>query len=125
MYQALADEPMLSTVNRRAIEEVCGALGIKTPLRWSREYPREGVRTDRLLSICAAAGATEYLSGPSARAYMELDKFAAAGIGVRFFDYAGYPEYPQPHGNFAHRVSILDLLFNLGDNALSAMRRFE
>jgi hypothetical protein len=110
-------------VNRRAIEEICAILGIATPIRWSREYPIEGVRTDRLLSICVAAGATEYISGPSARAYMELDKFDRAGIAVRFADYSGYPEYHQLHGAFTHGVSILDVLFHMGGDALSVMRK--
>lgn len=123
MYRTLGEETMLSAVNRCALEEICSVLGIDTPIRWSREYPVRGVRTDRLLSICVAAGATEYLSGPSARNYLELDKFAAAGITVRFVDYSGYPEYSQLHGPFEHGVSILDLLFNLGDDSLSAMRR--
>ena len=123
MYRSLDEHTMLSAVNRHAIEEICAMLRIDTPIRWSREYPVQGVRTDRLLSICVAAGATEYISGPSARSYMELDKFAAAGIAVRFVDYSGYPEYTQLHGPFIHGVSILDLLFNRGDDALSAMRR--
>jgi WbqC-like protein family len=123
LYRSLDEQTMLSAVNRRAIEEVCAVLGIDTPIRWSREYPVRGMRTDRLLSICIAAGATEYVSGPSARSYMELDKFAASGIAVRFVDYSAYPEYTQLHVPFVHGVSVLDLLFNLGDNALSAMRR--
>ena len=31
-----------------------------------------------------------------------------------WFDYAGYPEYPQLWGEFTHGVTILDLLFNCG-----------
>jgi len=123
LYHSLDKVQYLSVVNRCALEAVCSILGIDTPIRWSREYPLKGTRTDRLLSICVAAGATEYVSGPSARAYMELDKFAAAAISVRFVDYSGYPSYDQLHGPFVHGVSILDLLFNMGENALSAMRK--
>lgn len=123
LYESLGKEELLSVVNRRAIEEICAILGITTPIRWSREYPIEGVRTDRLVSICVAANATEYVSGPSARAYMELDKFDSAGIAVRFVDYSGYPEYDQLHGAFSHGVTILDVLFHLGGDALSVMRR--
>lgn len=123
LYEALARETMLSKVNAHALHEICAILGIITPIRWSREFPVQGTQTNRLLSICVAAGATEYLTGPSARSYMELEKFSAAGIAVRFADYSGYPEYAQMHGIFTHSVSILDLLFSLGDDALSAMRR--
>ena len=53
---------------------------------------------------------------------MELDKFAAAGIKVSFANYAGYPEYSQLHGPFEHGVSILDLLFNTGRDAMRYMK---
>lgn len=38
--------------------------------------------TDRLVEICRAVGATTYLAGRSGASYMELEKFAAAGITV-------------------------------------------
>jgi hypothetical protein len=123
LYAEAGKLTMLSQVNRTLIAGIGAILGISTPLRWSREYPVAGSKTDRLLSICVAAGATHYLSGPSARSYMELEKFAAAGIEVGFVDYSGYPEYPQLHGTFEHGVSILDLMFNTGADSLSYMKR--
>jgi hypothetical protein len=123
LYRELAKQDMLSAVNRRAIEEICSILGITTPIRSSREFPIIGKRTDRLVSICVAGGATEYLSGPTARVYLELEKFEAAGVKVQFADYSRYPQYSQLHGPFVHGVSILDLVFNLGDDAPRAMRR--
>ena len=125
LYAAAEAETMLSQVNRLFIEGLCPLLGIATPLRWSREYPVQGIKTDRLLSICQAAGATRYLSGPSARAYMEAEKFDSAGIELHFVDYASYPEYPQLHGGFEHGVSVLDLLFNTGPQAQDYMRRLD
>ncbi len=122
LYEQAAGETMLSAVNSVLCRGICDILGITTRIAWSRDYPVEGTRTDRLLSICRATGATHYLSGPSARAYMELDKFAAAGIAVTFADYSRYPEYPQLHGPFEHGVSILDLLFNTGADAPRHMR---
>jgi len=82
----------------------------------SSTLPAQGTKTDRLLSILAHLGAKHYISGPSARDYMELDKFAAAGISVEFMTY-GYPVYPQFHGPFEPAVTILDLLFNVGPGA--------
>ncbi len=122
LYEQAAAEAMLSQVNSLLIRGICDILGIATRIAWSRDYPVQGAKTDRLLSICRAAGATHYLSGPAARVYMELDKFAAAGIEVAFADYAGYPEYPQLHGAFEHGVSIMDLLFNTGSDAIRYMK---
>ncbi|HXR48469.1 MAG TPA: WbqC family protein [Candidatus Limnocylindrales bacterium] len=75
-----------------------------------------GVKTDRLLNILAKVKATHYISGPSARAYLEADKFAAAGITLEYMTY-DYPEYSQLYPPFDPQVSILDLLFMTGPDA--------
>ena len=69
--------------------------------------------------ICAQVKADTYLSGPAAKDYMELGYFRERGIAVRYFDYRGYPEYPQLHGPFEHAVSVLDLIFHVGPEASS------
>ena len=68
------------------------------------------------MAVCRALGATEYLSGPSARDYIEPEKFAAAGIELQYIDYR-YPEYPQLYPPFDPYVTILDLLFMTGPAA--------
>jgi hypothetical protein len=75
--------------------------------------------TARLLALCQATGASAYLSGPSARGYLDEARFNEAGIRVAWMDYAGYPEYPQLWGPFAPAVSIVDLLLNAGASAPS------
>ena len=91
-------------------------LGLQTRFVRSSMLPAQGMKSDRLLSILTHLGAEHYISGPSARDYMELDKFAAAGISVEFMTY-DYPEYPQRFGAFEPAVTILDLLFNTGSDA--------
>lgn len=110
-------EERLSEINRAFIEHVCGLLGIGTELGWTSDLDVEGSGSERVLALCRAAGADVYVSGPSARAYLDVDAFAAAGIEVRWVDYSGYPEYPQPHPPFEHEVTVLDLLFCTGPEA--------
>ena len=117
VYSELGDTDRLSAINRRLIEAVCDLLGIETILRWSTEYGGSGSKTERLVSLCTAAGATVYLSGPSARAYIDERLFDEAGIRLEYVDYTGYAEYPQLHPPFEHSVSILDLIFNAGAEA--------
>lgn len=76
-----------------------------------------GEKTDRLIHILQRVGATHYLSGPSAREYIEPEKFAAAGIPFDYITY-DYPEYPQLYPPYDPYVSILDLLFMTGPQAL-------
>lgn len=107
----------LSDFNRQAISMICELLGIKTRLLASMDLAPTGNKDDRLISICQALGATYYLSGPAARAYIVEEKFQAANIKVVYKDYTGYPEYSQAFPPFEHAVSILDLLFNCGPAA--------
>ena len=75
-----------------------------------------GQRTDRLIELLKHAGATHYISGPSARDYIEPDKFDAAGITLEYMVY-DYGEYPQLHPPYDAQVSILDLLLMTGPEA--------
>ena len=112
----------ISELNRAFIETICTYLGIATKISNSWDYQLIEGKTGRLSNLCLQAGATEYISGPAAKDYIEEKYFADAGIKLSWFDYAGYPEYPQLWGEFTHGVSILDLLFNCGQDAPSFMR---
>lgn len=116
-YAKLASESQLSIINHDLIISMCEALGIDTPVTWSMDYPQAEGKSERLLSICKAANATHYLSGPAARDYMDVALFERNGVTVSFADYSNYKEYPQMHGSFEHAVSALDLLFNVGPDA--------
>lgn len=112
----------LSQLNRMLIEWVCSKLGIKTKISNSWDYELIDGKTERLVDLCAQAGANEYISGPTARGYIDETIFGERGIKLTWFDYTGYPEYPQLWGDFIHTVSILDLLFNCGNEAPQYMR---
>ncbi len=75
-----------------------------------------GSKTDRLINILQTLGATHYISGPSARDYIEEEKFQAAEISLEYIVY-DYPEYNQLYPPFDPQVSILDLLFMTGPQA--------
>ena len=112
----------IARLNRQFIEAVCGYLNIKTVIKnsWDFELP-EG-KTERLAALCAQAGGTEYISGPAARNYIEEQVFTERGIKLTWFDYEGYQEYPQLWGGFTHGVTVLDLLFNCGEDARRYMK---
>jgi WbqC-like protein family len=115
----------LSDINRLFLDAICRLLKIETKIARSTDYGASAEdRTENLVALCVAAGATTYLSGPSARDYIEASRFGDAGIGLEYMDYAGYPEYPQLHPPFEHAVSILDLIFNTGPEARSYMKSF-
>ena len=99
--------------------ELARILGIKDTkfMRSSSIAGISGSKTTRLIQILKKNGATHYLSGPSARDYLEEEKFVEAKIELSFIEY-DYPPYEQLHSPYNPYVTILDLLFMQGENAL-------
>ena len=92
---------------------------VSTRFLRSSELPGiTGAKTERLIQILKQVGATHYISGPAARDYIEQEKFNEAGITLEYMDY-NYPEYPQLYPPFDSYVTILDLLFMTGKNAIN------
>lgn len=112
----------LSQLNQSFINGICDYLGITTRISNSSEYVLTEGRSERVANLCLLVGGTEYISGPSAKSYIDEKDFLEKGIKLTWFKYDGYPEYPQMWGEFSHGVSILDLLFNCGKDASRYMR---
>jgi hypothetical protein len=98
------------------------AAGIRTPMRMASELDvTETDPTGRLVALCQTVGGTTYLAGRDGARYMDLGRFAAAGIEVRVQAYQ-HPIYPQAHGEFVPYLSALDLLWMRGNDTLATLR---
>ncbi|CAB3290115.1 WbqC-like protein family [Methanocaldococcus lauensis] len=104
----------LYELNIYIIKTITEILGLKTKFILSSELNVEGKKTDRLIRILKKINATEYISGPSAKAYIEPEKFKRENIGLYWFEF-NHPKYPQIHGDFVPYLSVIDLLFNVGE----------
>jgi hypothetical protein len=112
-----APPPLLADFTIRTTMDIAAMLGINaTRFVRSSEFDVRGTKTERLLAVLRRAGATTYLSGPSARSYLDVAMLEDAGITVEWMTYE-YPEYPQLHPPFDPHVSVLDLLFMTGSAA--------
>jgi hypothetical protein len=103
----------ISSLNVALAGAINSYLSIRTPMRMSSEFRLTSSKTERLIELLTAAGATTYLSGPTARAYLEEERFREAGIHLEYKQY-DYPAYPQLWGPFAGAVSIIDTIANCG-----------
>lgn len=112
----------LAELNRTFTRRICAELAITTRLVGSESYDIHGGRSGRVLDLCLQLGATRYLSGPSAKAYLDVGLFNHAGVEVEWMDYSGYPPYAQMWGPFVHAVSVVDLLFHCGPDARKYMK---
>lgn len=112
----------LSELNFLFIKEISDYLGIKTIISRSWDYEITEGKTERLVDLCRQTGATQYISGPAAKNYINTELFSNQGVNVTWFDYSGYPQYQQLWGDFIHEVSIIDLLFNCGNESSKFMK---
>ncbi|MGZ7039181.1 MAG: WbqC family protein [Thermoanaerobaculia bacterium] len=122
LYDGARELSHLTDVNHVFLTGICRFLGIDTPIRRSGDFAIESGRNERLVSLCRQIGASIYLSGPSARSYLDETLFRAEGVEVEYADYSGYPEYRQQFPPFEHGVSIVDLLMNEGADAPRFMK---
>jgi len=111
-----SNEVYLSEINYTFIRAINNILGITTKISRSADYELINAgKTKRLTHLCKQTGATEYLSGPAAKAYLDESIFAAEGISVSWMNYDGYSEYRQLFcPPFIHNVSVVDLVLNEG-----------
>lgn len=125
LYEAAAEQELLSPINHLFLTDICDILGIGTKITWSSDYTLAEGKTERLVALVRDAGGQEYLSGPAAQDYIVESCFDEAAIKLTWMDYSGYPEYSQLFGGFEHGVSILDVLFNVGPEAHRFMKSFQ
>lgn len=105
----------LSELNQFSIRLICSYLGISTQFGDSSEFVLPAGRVERLVSLLQQVGATEYLTGPAAKAYLAGYEhlFEQAQIRLLYKSYSGYKRYIQQATPFTDKVSILDLIANV------------
>jgi WbqC-like protein len=117
-YALAAPFGHLSRINEHFLRTIAGLLALDTVILRAEMVPRTTAdATDRLLEICRARGATDYVSGPAARNYLRVGAFQEAGIALHFANYGGYPVYRQLREPFEHGVSMIDTLMQCGSEA--------
>lgn len=128
LYQT--KEKHLATLNRRIIDYCIDRLGITTEILYSADSQiEEDYRKScqglmdpnlRIVHLCERFGADRFLEGSSGKAYIDLELLRDAGVILEFHDY-DHPKYRQQFGEFIPYLSIVDLLFNEGENSLSIL----
>jgi len=124
LFLNAAKESRLSEINYQFITAINSILNIKTKIKWSNEFTLKDGKSEKLVGICNDALATEYVSGPAAKSYLNEGLFKKSNIDVSWMSYADYPEYKQQSNTFEHAVSIIDLIFNEGPEAQYYMKSF-
>lgn len=103
--------PFLTEINKIFIHEINNIFGINTEILDSRELNLKGDKNEKLIDAIKKVGGNYYISGSSAKSYLNEELFYHENIQVEWKNYSNYLEYNQIHPPFDHFVSILDLIF--------------
>ncbi|MBI3544646.1 MAG: WbqC family protein [Deltaproteobacteria bacterium] len=95
------------------------ALELRPEIVLASELPEEGVKTERLLSLCRAVGADTYYSALGSTRYVDVGAFRASGIRL-VWQHWKHPEYTQGGERRKTHLSILDALANVPLDELKA-----
>ncbi len=95
---------------------LCNGLDIDHHFEYASKLNIEGDKTERLVNICQHFGADTYYSPKKSQSYLNIRAFNEAGINVEFQDYK-HPVYSQLHGEFLAYMSVIDLMFNCGEES--------
>lgn len=108
----------LVDINVFFIQRLAGCLGLgdKKFVR-SSALNIQGNRIGRLIAICKLFKAETFYEGAAGKNYIDEKAFAAHGIKVEFQNYR-HPVYRQLYGDFIPYLSVIDLIFNHGQDSL-------
>ena len=108
----------LVELNIILITKIKNILGIDTPLVLASELPEQNIKgTELLLFYCEELNADSYLSGSGGKQYLNEELFMERKIGLEYQNYVPI-KYPQRFGEFIQNLSVIDLIFNCGNESL-------
>ena len=110
----------LIDLNETMLQWFLDTLGMDIKVESAADFDFTGHKNELVLDMCVKTGAKTYIFGGEGKDYADEDAFSAAGIEVLFNEYE-HPQYPQQYGDFLSHLSIVDLLFNCGDDSFDIL----
>jgi hypothetical protein len=113
----------LSLLNKELILFFCKILNIKTKISSDLELSINTKKIEYLKDISLKKNATTYITTLGSKDYLkDLFFFPSTSIRIKYFTFSDL-KYKQIDDNFISKLSILDLIFNLGPNSLTYIRK--
>lgn len=112
------DTELLSEINITFIKKIVELLNINIKILKSSDFNVSGDRNEKLLKICKLLNTKTYISGPSAKSYIDEGLFKKNDLLIEYNSYHNFKVYNQMWNGFDHNVSIVDMLFNLGEKTI-------
>ena len=108
------------------LRKTCKYLGIKPKWYLSSDLKKDSTLSgqDKVLSICAELGASQYINVPGGRDLYEQKDFSSLGINLSFIE-PKLIEYSQFGGEFEPNLSIIDvMMFNDKEQCSGLLKGF-
>ena len=109
-----AQSMYLSELNLKLITEFMNILQMNQTVVISSTLKVSQERISRLLDYSELTQCEQYISGAMAKNYIDENRFKEHGLHLRWYEYNESLEYSQLNGDFLPKLSIVDLLMNLG-----------
>jgi hypothetical protein len=106
----------LTDLNTELFKLFLKYLDINVPILKASDYDFVGSKSDLVLDMCIKLEAKSYIFGALGKDYADVTSFKNKGIEVFFQDY-NHPVYNQQFKEFEPYMSVLDLLFNEGNQS--------
>jgi hypothetical protein len=122
----LKEWELLSDISIEVTIKLAEFLGIKKRFLVSSRLAPElsgEEPTERLTGLCKSTEADTYMAGKDGAKYMDVEKFTKSGVKLIFQDFK-HPVYKQLFGKFEPYMSVIDLLFNCGEESIDIIREY-
>ena len=110
----------LVELNVELIYWIAKELGISNKIVSASELGVFGSGAERLIDVIKSLGGTSFYEGSAGKNYIDDSLFEEHGISIVYQDYA-HPTYPQLYGDFVSHLSVIDLMFNCGEDSLEIL----
>jgi hypothetical protein len=119
----ISNDKSLMELNINFIKYFCDVLGIKKKITNSLDLNLKNKKDGLIKEICEIKKCDEYISTMGAKEYLG-DKafFDNSSIKIKYFSIDNFL-YNQIGDKFIEKLSIIDLIFNEGPNALNIIKK--
>lgn len=113
----------LSDLNIELINFFVKALQIQIDFDYSSHYSLNLNKEQLIFELCRLNKCNQYLTTIGSKKYLEMfDIIPNSNIKISYFEYENI-KYNQLGKNFIPKLSIIDLLFNEGENSINIIRK--
>jgi len=113
----------LVDLNVQLIKIICDILEIETEIVFSSNFSSNISKinkTEDVVNLCKSVGIDELYDAKGAEDFLDLSVFKKNNVKVEFQNYI-HPKYNQLWGEFVPYLSVIDLIFNHGDESLKIL----